>query len=74
MSARKTSNARYDALGIAPKTVHDRTTEAAKQIISDDLQIRDEKVARLRALRVAKEAQDEAAAAKAATASKKRRS
>lgn len=71
MSARKTSNARYDALGIAPKTVHDRTTEAAKQIISDDLQIRDEKVARLRALRIAKEAQDEAA--KAATARKKRR-
>ncbi|SEO43192.1 hypothetical protein SAMN04489859_11061 [Paracoccus alcaliphilus] len=72
MTARKSPNARYSTLGIAPKTPHERTAEAAKQVISDDLKQRDENIARLRALRIAKEAQDAATDAATAPARKKR--
>ena len=72
---RKTENALFRSVAPAPQTLLDRTTEAAKQIISDETHQRDANIARLRALRLAKEkkqtSSDEPAQQKKAARKKK---
>ena len=56
-----------------PQTPLDRTTLAARQLISDTLKLRDANISRLRAMRLAKIADDEAAISPSVPEKKKRR-
>jgi hypothetical protein len=57
MTSRKAAEGLFKAT--TPQTTLDRTTEAARQIISDETDQRDANMKRLRALRMARDAEQE---------------
>lgn len=63
----------FKAPAAVPQTPLDRTTLAARQLISDAMKLRDANIARLRAMRLAKMADDEAMISSSVPEKKKRR-